>query len=94
MENLVGRFLDDEISSQELYQSIHDFITSYHIRSGEFEANYYVIKKMDHDNFIVFPENVFPDNHREIPNCFSIYKDDLIARINEHAKNQGFTVPD
>jgi hypothetical protein len=92
MINLIERFLDDEISSQDLYESIYDFITSFHIRNGEFEGNYYIIKKMDPDNFIIFPENIYPDNHREIPNCISIYKDDLIVKINEHAKKQGFIV--
>jgi len=92
MANLIERFLDDEISSQELFESIYDFVSSFHIRSGEFEGNYYIIKKMDRDNFIIFPENVFPDNHREIPNCFSIYKDELIKIINSHAKKQGFNV--
>lgn len=89
MVDLIERFLDDEISSQELYQSIYDFITSFHIRTGEFEGNYYIIKKMDQGNFIIFPENIYPD-HREIPNCIAIYRNDLIDKITMHAKKQGF----
>ncbi|NOU79310.1 hypothetical protein GC101_10495 [Paenibacillus sp. LMG 31459] len=92
MPNLIERFLEDEISSQELYESIYDFVTSFHIRSGEFEGNYYIIKKMDKDNFFIFPENIYPDNHREIPNCFSIYQDNLVKSINSHAKKLSFII--
>ncbi|AIQ49125.1 hypothetical protein R70723_26870 [Paenibacillus sp. FSL R7-0273] len=92
MSNLIERFLDDEISSQELYDSIYDFVTSYHIRNGEFEGNYYIIKKMDKDNFFIFPENIFPDDHREIPSCISIYKDKLVDSINAHARKQALVV--
>ncbi|SDO04705.1 hypothetical protein SAMN04487897_107184 [Paenibacillus sp. yr247] len=93
MINVIERFLEAEISSQELYEDIHYFITSFHIRNGEFEANEFIIKKMDSVNFIIFPEYVYPtDGHREIPYCSSVYKDDLISKINEHAKTKGFTV--
>lgn len=94
MSNLIERFLDDEISSQELYESIYDFVTSFHIRSGEFEGNYYIIKKMDRDNFFIFPENIYPDNHREIPNCISVYRDNLVNNINAHALKQAFVIKD
>ncbi|MCM3746389.1 hypothetical protein M3223_03375 [Paenibacillus pasadenensis] len=90
MPNLIEKFLNDEISSQEFYNSIYDFVTSFHIRNGEFEGNYYVIKKMDRDNFIIFPENIFPDLHREIPNCTSVFSQNLILLINEFAKKRGF----
>ncbi|MBP2000778.1 hypothetical protein J2Z69_001809 [Paenibacillus shirakamiensis] len=92
MSNIIEKFLDDEISSQELYESIYDFVTSFHIRSGEFEANYYIIKKMDSDNFFIFPENIYPDNHREIPHCISIYKDRLVSLINAHARKQALVI--
>jgi uncharacterized protein YydD (DUF2326 family) len=90
MTNLIDGFLNDEISSQELYDSIYDFVMSFHIRSGEFEGNYYIIKKMDRDNFFIFPENIYPDTHREIPKCISVYRDNLIEKINAHAKKQAF----
>lgn len=45
MIDTIERFLDDEISSQEMYEAIYNFITSFHIRSGEFEGNHYIIKK-------------------------------------------------
>lgn len=92
MIDLMERFLKDEISSQELYEDIHHFIDSYHIRNGEFEANYYIIKKMDSDNFIIYAENIYPDNHREIPYSASVYKNLLLQTINEYAKKIGLTV--
>jgi hypothetical protein len=90
MINTIERFLDDEISNQELYEAIVNFITHPHIRNGEFEGNYFIIKKMDPINFFIYAENIYPDNHREIPYCASIYCDILVSLINEHAKKQGF----
>jgi hypothetical protein len=49
IKNVIERFLDDEILHQELYEEIINFITSFHIRNGEFEGNYFIIKKMDQD---------------------------------------------
>jgi hypothetical protein len=80
------RFLSDEISSQELYVDICNFINSYHIRSGEFEGNYYIIKKLDQINFLIYAENIFSDGHREIPYSLSVYKQILIDAIQEHAR--------
>ncbi|MFD1884163.1 hypothetical protein [Paenibacillus wenxiniae] len=95
MINVMERFLESEISSQKLYEDIYSFITSFHIRSGEFEANYYIIKKMDQINFFIYAENIFPDDHhREIPYSTSIYSNHLIKAINEYAQLQGFTVMD
>ncbi|MDN4619636.1 hypothetical protein QCD85_16120 [Paenibacillus sp. PsM32] len=92
MIDVMERFLEDEISSQELYEEIYSFIDSFHIRNGEFEANYYIIKKMDQYNFFIYAENIFPDNHREIPYSLSIYKNDLIKSINRYAQLNGFTL--
>jgi hypothetical protein len=92
MIDVMKRFLNDEISSQELYEDIFSFINSFHIRNGEFEGNYYIIKKMDRDNFLIYAENVFPDNHREIPYSLSVYKEDLLKSINHHAKLNGFSI--
>lgn len=90
MINVIERFLEDEISTQELYDDILNFITSFHIRNGEFEGNYFIIKKMDQINFFIFAENIYPDdNHREIPYSTSIYRESLIKQINEYAKKQG-----
>lgn len=92
MIKVIDRFLDDEITDQEMYEAIYEFVVSGNIRNGEFEANAYIIKKMDYLNFIIFPEDIYPDNHREISYCTSIYRNDLISKINEHAKKEELKV--
>ncbi|KGP78175.1 hypothetical protein P364_0129885 [Paenibacillus sp. MAEPY2] len=90
-QEVIKLFLEDEISSQELYEAIFDFIDSVHIRNGEFEGNYFIIKKMDLTNFIIYPENINPDeNHREIPYSTSIYKENLLKEINERARDNKY----
>ncbi|MBP1967897.1 hypothetical protein J2Z65_007214 [Paenibacillus aceris] len=62
--NVLERFLESEVRYQEMYEEIIKFITSAHIRNGEFEGNYFIIKKMDQDIFFIFAENIHPvDNH-------------------------------
>ncbi|WP_413376446.1 hypothetical protein [Paenibacillus taichungensis] len=90
-QEVIKRFLEDEIPSQELYEAIFDFIDSAHIRSGEFEGNYFIIKKMDLNNFIIYAENIHPDeNHREIPYSTSIYKESLLKAINNQARENNY----
>jgi hypothetical protein len=88
MQELIQLFLEDEISDQEFYDGIIDFIYSFNIRCGEYECNRFVIKKMDHLNFIIFDEYEI-EGKREIHNSVSINKNILINFVNEFAKNQG-----
>ena len=88
MQDLIQSFLEDEISDQEFYDGIIDFVSSYNIRCGEYECNRFVIKKMDHLNFLIFDEYVI-DDKREIHNSVSIHKNRLINLVNEYAKRQG-----
>ncbi|PEK98902.1 hypothetical protein [Bacillus sp. AFS017336] len=94
MPNIIESFLVDEISQQEFYDGIIDFITSYNIRCGEYECNTFVIKKMDHLNFIIYQEFVLQDGHRTIHNSITIFKDNLISKINEFASKKGFKIRD
>ena len=91
MQGIMQVFLETEISEQEFYDGIIRFIYCGNIRSGEYECNQYVIKKMDLDNFIVFEEYVM-DKKREIHHSFSISKNDLLRAINNHAKKQGIII--
>lgn len=88
MQELLQAFLEDELSDQEFYDGIIEFIYSYNIRSGEYEGNRFVIKKMDLLNFIIFEEYVI-DGKRKIGNTIPISRKKLIKRINLYAKNQG-----
>ena len=88
MEN----FLQAEINTQELYQDIIAFVKSHHIRSGEFEGNEYIIKKMDQTNYIIFSEYEDNDGNREIYAAKSIYRNCLIKQINEYATSKGISL--
>ncbi|MFB7140853.1 hypothetical protein ACFCYN_14460 [Gottfriedia sp. NPDC056225] len=90
MKNVIESFLEDEISQQEFYDGIIDFIDSSNIRCGEYECNTFVIKKMDHLNFIIFQEYVLQEGHRTIHESFTIFKDKLISSINKFAKKKDF----
>lgn len=90
---IMADFLRSEICSQELYEDIMNYVLSYHIRSGEFVCNEYVIKKMDQVNYIIFAEYVNRDGtQREINKTISVYRDNLLEEINKYAKEQGFNI--
>ncbi|MGM8216095.1 hypothetical protein ACLIA0_11025 [Bacillaceae bacterium W0354] len=91
MQELIQSFLEDEITYQEFYDGIIEFIYSHNIRCGEYECNRFVINKMDHLNFIIFEEYVI-DGKREIHNSVSIHKNKLIKLINKYAKKQGIII--
>lgn len=91
--SIIEKFLQAEINEQELYEAIIEFVSSYEIRSGEFEGNEYIIKKLDRLNFLIFPKYEI-NNQREIPFVECLYKDELIAKINEYARGKNFNVVD
>ncbi|WP_416150803.1 hypothetical protein ACM26V_07500 [Salipaludibacillus sp. HK11] len=45
MQELLESFLEFEVSEQEYYEGIIDFIYSGNIRCGEYECNQFVVKK-------------------------------------------------
>ena len=46
LNEMISEFLIDEVSNQECYDSIYNFIADQNIRTGEYEGNIFVIKKM------------------------------------------------
>lgn len=90
--DILKKFLDSEINTQELYDDIIVFIKSYNIRNGEFEGNRFIIKKMDKLNFIIFPEDEYDDGRREISYSMSIYKQNLLDEINDYAIKKGILI--
>lgn len=90
--NVLERFLQSEINTQELYDDIILFITSLHIRNGEFEGNEFIIKKMDQTNYIIFPEYEDEEGEREIHAAMSIYRNNLIKEINDYAITKDINV--
>jgi hypothetical protein len=83
----IQKFLQAEINKQEQYEAIVEFIDSYAIRSGEFEGNEYIIKKLDRLNFLIYPEYEV-NGQKEIPFVTSYYKDNLLKNIYEWAKQK------
>lgn len=79
--DILKKFLQAEINSKAMYLDICEFVNSFHIRSGEFEGNEYVIKKMDQDNYIIFAEYEDKEGKREIPFSMSIYKMKLLEEM-------------
>ena len=90
--NVMEGFLQSEIKTQEMYEEIMNFITSYHVRNGEFEGNEFIIKKMDQTNFIIFPEYEDEDGEREIHAAEAVYRENLIKRINEYATKKNIII--
>ncbi len=90
--DIMNSFLQAEINTQELYDEIIDYITSYHIRNGEFEGNEYIIRKMDQINFILYSEYEYEEKGREIHGAMSIYRRNLLQTINRYAETKGILV--
>lgn len=90
--DIIKGFLQSEINTQELYNDIINFISSYHVRVGEFEGNEYIIKKMDQTNFIIFPEYEDEAGEREIHAAEAVYRENLIKRINEYASKKNIII--
>ena len=90
--NVMEEFLQAEINTQELYDDIISFITSFHVRNGEFEGNEYIVKKMDQTNFIIFSEYESEDGVREIHVAEAVYGQILIKKIQEYAKIKNLTI--
>lgn len=86
---ILKEFLKDEIQSKEVEVDIVKFIESFNIRNGEYEGNRYVLKKIDNLNFLIFPEDIYPDGHKEICGCISIYKTQLLKEIKNWVKTKG-----
>lgn len=86
--NILEKFLRFEIY-EGMYEEIIHFINSYEIRNGEFECNEFVIKKMDRENFIIYPEYNDGKGEIMITDSMSVYKNNLLNEINNYAKSKG-----
>lgn len=93
MEEIIETFLEDEVSDQDLYEGMMNFILSYNIRCGEYECNRFVIKKMDPFNYIIYEEYASQrKGKRKIFNSFAVNKQQLMSLINDYAKERGLKV--
>lgn len=92
LNNFLLDFLEQEIISQEIYDMVLKYIFSPHVRNSEFRCSMYIIRKMDQRNYIIFDENISVENKRKIDNAFSIYRNDLVCKINEYANKNGIDI--
>lgn len=60
--DILNGFLETEIKNvnspehPEMYTAIVAFLTSYEIREGVFEANEYILQKLDRETVLIFQE--------------------------------------
>lgn len=87
--NIIEIFLEVEISDQEFYEAIYDFISSYNIRYGEYEGNEFIIKKIDRENFLIFNEYVV-EGRRNTSNYTYMNQIDLLDDVSHYANKQGY----
>ncbi|MBC2285324.1 hypothetical protein [Listeria booriae] len=87
--DIIEHFLKVELQNQESYTEMLQFVASLYIRSGEFEGEEYVIRKLDHINFILVRERNGLDGEREISQPVVMSRQALISKINKHVLNQG-----
>ena len=88
--NILEKFLRFEIY-EGMYEEIIHFINSYQIRNGDFECNEFIVRKIDRENFIIYPEYDDGKGDIMIPYSMAIYKNNLLEKINNYAKLKGIT---
>ncbi|WP_153731430.1 hypothetical protein [Sporosarcina obsidiansis] len=59
--DFIQQFLDSEIMDVETYKTIYDFIALDNFRSGEYEGNQYVIRKIN-TNHIQIEDEIATEN--------------------------------
>ena len=76
---ILERFLLDEFQIEEARQNILYFMLNEHICSGEYEGNQFVLKKLDAFHFVLYQEDIYPnDLRREISGCTAFTRRELL----------------
>ncbi|ELK45985.1 hypothetical protein QRD89_06685 [Halobacillus sp. ACCC02827] len=84
-------FLESEITDQEYYEGILAFIQSPNIRSGEYECNTFIVRKINRSSFLIYEE--FEVDGRVITQGETASShDNLVKQMQECAQKQGFTL--
>ena len=82
IKKVLREFLSDEFSNEEAQQGILYFMLNENIRSGEYEGNRQVLKKLDSFNFIIFKEDIYPTDMRiEISECAAFSRQELLSAL-------------
>ena len=78
-KEILDEFLYDEFGIEEARHNILYFMLNENIRSGEYEGNRRILKKLDIYNFIIFTDDISPtDLHREISGCAAFSRQELL----------------
>lgn len=78
-KEILHEFLSDEFRIEEAQRDILYFMLNENIRSGEYEGNRRVLKKLDPYNFIIYTDDIYPaDMHREISDCAAFSRQELL----------------
>jgi hypothetical protein len=90
-------FLGDDICYKEISDDVMRFINDVSIRSGEFVCNWFVVKKLDRNSFIVFAD--VPEEQGDCYTCllekaFTITRFALQRAILDFAKKEGYEIDD
>lgn len=81
-KKILREFLSDEFSNEAAQQDILYFMLNENIRSGEYEGNRQVLKKLDSFNFVIFTDDFYPvDMHREISDCAAFSRQELLSAL-------------
>ena len=92
--DILKGFLDTEIihGTQEMYNAILYFLKSFEIREGKFEANIYLIHKINRDTVIIYQEYELPNGWEYSQEARIINIKDLLSKIDAVALDMGFII--
>jgi len=92
MIQILEEFLKAEATHYDLVELMVEFINCPHIRTGEFEGNEYVIKKLDRECLIIYRDLPSPSGDRAVDNAFAIYRQDLQAALVTNGARCGYVI--
>jgi hypothetical protein len=93
----LNHFVQEEVGDKEIADDMMRFINSCNIRSGEYETNMWIIKKLDRNSFIVFEDIPVENNHGFtclLDNSFTASRSTLQREILKQAKRAGYEIDD
>lgn len=89
-QKVLKEFLDTEFFCPEVADGIIQFILNENIRSGEYEGNEYILKKIDPFAFVIFLEYINPNTlSRELSKMAVFKRDELLNAM----RDRGMIIP-
>lgn len=98
-QKVLEEFLDTEFTCLEFADGIIQFILNENIRSGEYECNEYIVKKIDRFAFVVFAEYMNSNTlDRELGKMAVFRREELLDAMRDrysvlkHAETEGMAL--